>query len=641
MSDQRLQNLEAVVRAMRDEMRQIRAEVARLGGGAVPPLPGADNPLIAEGRSTAPEELSPVGNASRGSPPNSKVIAGGAHARHRSAAPPMLGLHRRNTEWELEALVGRYATMAVAVVLVVMGIGAFVTWAATRVVIGPGARVALGALAAALLAVIGQRLAARGSVAFGGTILALALAVLHVDAWAAGPVLGLVPNVVAMGVAALASAALAVLAVREHREMLFAVGVGGALLAPFVTGDRDSSLLLFLTYGWVVVASALAVGRPREWRLSSNLVLAGAVLYSLAGAGVAGAVVSDRVAVAVFAIGCAWAAFLWGGERERAGLALGYVALGMGTLLLLVTIGRAPLPLVIAAVIGTASSYVILESGKVSRAAGTAGAFVIPLGYLVGALATVAWSSPRGALLAAGWSVGAFVVARVSRDHRDWHLAAGSVSALLAIGIGLRDQPVACGIALSFASVVVVYFSRRNNAPSMLVPALLALALCLEWSQLRLMERPAFRYPPFATPESLMSAAVAAASFAAWRLIRGGERVAVVVAAILGGCALFFWGRAELAGAVRPEVATFLLILYYALFGIAAIVLGRMRDVSELRKVGLVLALYAAVKAVAQASSLTTIGFRVGSYLLVGGFLLAVAYWYRAAGPIPDERLQT
>jgi hypothetical protein len=47
-----------------------------------------------------------------------------------------------------------------------------------------------------------------------------------------------------------------------------------------------------------------------------------------------------------------------------------------------------------------------------------------------------------------------------------------------------------------------------------------------------------------------------------------------------------------------------------------------------LRHVGLGLAIFAALKAIAEASSLA-IGLRVGSYLLAGVFLLAVAYWYR------------
>jgi hypothetical protein len=48
--------------------------------------------------------------------------------------------------------------------------------------------------------------------------------------------------------------------------------------------------------------------------------------------------------------------------------------------------------------------------------------------------------------------------------------------------------------------------------------------------------------------------------------------------------------------------------------------------------VGLALAIFAALKAVAQAYELRQVGLRVGSFLLVGAFLLAVAYWYRATG---------
>jgi hypothetical protein len=88
----------------------------------------------------------------------------------------------------------------------------------------------------------------------------------------------------------------------------------------------------------------------------------------------------------------------------------------------------------------------------------------------------------------------------------------------------------------------------------------------------------------------------------------------------------------ELASAVSPDVSTFLLIFYYASCGVAAIFVGRRDSRSDLRRVGLALAIFAALKAVAQAYELAQVGLRVGSFLLVGGFLLAVAYWYRAAG---------
>jgi len=88
------------------------------------------------------------------------------------------------------------------------------------------------------------------------------------------------------------------------------------------------------------------------------------------------------------------------------------------------------------------------------------------------------------------------------------------------------------------------------------------------------------------------------------------------------------WGNTELSRAYSDDISTFLLILYYAVVGVGAIVAGRARGIRILRQVGLALAIFAALKAIAEASSLE-IGFRVGSYLLAGVFLLAVAYWYR------------
>jgi hypothetical protein len=91
---------------------------------------------------------------------------------------------------------------------------------------------------------------------------------------------------------------------------------------------------------------------------------------------------------------------------------------------------------------------------------------------------------------------------------------------------------------------------------------------------------------------------------------------------------LFLWVRQELSGAVSSEVSTFLLIAYYAIAGVGAVFVGRVRAVPPVRHVGLAVAVYAALKAVAEAWGLG-IGLRVSSYLLAGAFLLAVAYWYR------------
>jgi hypothetical protein len=96
--------------------------------------------------------------------------------------------------------------------------------------------------------------------------------------------------------------------------------------------------------------------------------------------------------------------------------------------------------------------------------------------------------------------------------------------------------------------------------------------------------------------------------------------------------AALLWGREELARAIAPDVATALLIAYFAAAGIASIFVGRAQRVAGARQAGLALAIYAAVKALSQASEFDAVGLKVASYLVVGAFLFVVAYWYRAAG---------
>jgi hypothetical protein len=156
--------------------------------------------------------------------------------------------------------------------------------------------------------------------------------------------------------------------------------------------------------------------------------------------------------------------------------------------------------------------------------------------------------------------------------------------------------------------------------------------------------RPAWSYTPFLTPASLAAAMVVAAWWGAARattaLVAACPRPAglpvrrsddTVVLRTATFVAAFLWGHQELRHAGSPALATFLLVAYYATCGVVTIGFGRMRGSAPARRTGLALAVLAALKAIVQASTITSIGLRVGSYLLAGGFLLGVAWWYRSA----------
>jgi hypothetical protein len=169
------------------------------------------------------------------------------------------------------------------------------------------------------------------------------------------------------------------------------------------------------------------------------------------------------------------------------------------------------------------------------------------------------------------------------------------------------------------------------------VPIAIGLAIVTVWTFGLLDHRPLYAYTPFLTRESFAALAMSVAWLvASWNAARvefvDGRRVGSVntqnIVRVAGAAIMFLWGNVEFARAYSADVSTFLLIGYYAVVGVAAIFIGRARAIPILRHVGLALAIFAALKAIAEASSLA-IGIRVGSYFLAGLFLLAVAYWYR------------
>ena len=554
---------------------------------------------------------------------------------------------------DLESLIGRYGTLALASLTILLGAGAFLSWAIAHGKIGPGLRVFLGALGAAAVAVVGWRVRSRGSKRFGSTLLALALALVHVDAWGAGPYLELVPSWVALGAAAAASVALAVLAWVGDEEALFSVGVGGALIAPFVTSRESGSIIALLIYGYVVLACGLFALRGRAWRTAVAVTTIGCWLYTASAAGVGPrsleAYAQDYPAI--FAVAIAWTALIitrgtWGARISRSAI----VAL-LGTIAAQ-AIDRAPATdLLILAALGTVTAYAsvfVAGRGEVIPADGSRTrqplftAAVLPLALGAVALASVHDTMTARTLVALGWTAAAAAAAYLQPAVRPTHLMVGGITSGAALLFALEDRAVESCVALAAHAVALSLLLRRERTRLLAVPIALGLAILTVWTFQQLLDRPSYQYTPFLTAPSLAALAMSAAWLVvSWNASRvqlldvGPGTLETRTAVRLAGAAVtFMWGNTELSHAYSPDVATFLLILYYAVVGVAAIFIGRHRGIRVLRHVGLGLAIFAALKAMAEASSLV-IGWRVASYFLAGLFLLAVAYWYRDRDAVP------
>jgi hypothetical protein len=186
--------------------------------------------------------------------------------------------------------------------------------------------------------------------------------------------------------------------------------------------------------------------------------------------------------------------------------------------------------------------------------------------------------------------------------------------------------------------------AAREISPLPLVTVAVALGGAALSAFDQLASRQAYAYTPFLTRSSA-SALVATLGLALGGELLGGSdgrgkswadrplRLGLVV-----GFAIL-WGRMEMADAFNRDLATFLLILYYAACGVASIIAGRYLKVGRLRALGLAMAIYAAIKAMVEAAEISGVLLRVGVYGAVGVFLLGAGYLYRVRSDQLAEEL--
>ncbi|MDQ2768530.1 MAG: DUF2339 domain-containing protein, partial [Gemmatimonadota bacterium] len=537
---------------------------------------------------------------------------------------------------DLEKLFGRYGTIAVASLAILMGVGTFLSWAIEHGHLGPSVRVALGFIGAGIVAAFGLWVRDKRDVRFGNVLLALSLAIVHVDAWAAGPHLQVLSTFTALTIAAAASAALAALALTTEERTLFAIGFAGALAAPFVTAREPGSVVMLLTYGWVVIALGLFAIRERGWRPVLWLTVIGASVYIIAAVAMPSGLVSGWLPVhapVIFAFACAAAGLLFARDSLRSKLALAFLFLAC-----VATLGysiHARSLEVSVSLVGIAASYLIARELETDERWLVMGNVIVPLGFM---FATIASATDRTiqALAAAALTVVAVVLALEDEEERNDHLFVAAVASGVAIFFYLVDFDTRCIAALALHAAVFSIVFRSTRARLLIPPIVIGLVVASGWTLFILSNRAQYAYTPFLTIPSLC----ALATVGAWALFALSvkptpeEKAPDVraLASLIGSCAIgaaFVWVRQELVDAWSRDTASFALIIYYALAGLVLIFAGRWRHVGLWRAVGLGLAFYAGYKTLVQTFTIDAIGLRVGARILVGVFLAAVAYWYR------------
>ena len=620
----RIERLETVVRSLNQQVAELRGEIAALRGGRSPDEPRAHGaPLLPGLVQPEPEP------------------AGAPAAPTARPARPARGV----AAVDLEEVVGRYGTLALATLALLAGMGAFLTWAIAHGMLGPAQRVVLGAIGAAIVATAGWRLRARGTVRFGNTLLALALALLHLDLWAAGPRLHVVPPVLALVVTAVASVALAALALRTVDEPLYCVGLGGALAAPFVASTGGGSAGMLAGYGWVVIARGLAAISTLSWRIAIVIIAAGCTVYATAAQQLlqVGAPWMERAIPTVFALACSWAALAWAMRELRCRLAVSFLIVAVAALLAARLGPGRDAAAIVLGLAGTVTAVAALQLGSASPWWKVVAAVLVPLAFLGATLEDLAYAtSARGAAVAALWVGIALAAAWRDAENRDLHFSGAAATSAAAVLLALNHAPELCVVALAVHVSLFSTLLRQRRAPAIAVPIAIVLVIVSFWASSLLAARIPYAYPPFVTAESASALATVLAWCVFSRIALSLPAMDLPVLAVAPPLSAFVWARQELIGAFSRDISVFLLVVFYALAGIGAIFYGRRRSLAPARAAGLALACYAAVKALVHAWSLSAIGLRVGACILAGAFIALVAYWYRAGrGEEGESRKRT
>ncbi|HET7186887.1 MAG TPA: DUF2339 domain-containing protein [Gemmatimonadaceae bacterium] len=545
-------------------------------------------------------------------------------------------------EEEIESLVGRYGTLLLGAFVLLMGVGVLIQFAVVHGLLTPAVRVGLGALVAAGVGAAGVYFHRRGEVRYANALLALALALTDLVAWGAGPRLHLVSTPVSFATVVAVALALAALALHDGSEFLFCAAVAGALSAPFVTFDRVTSPDAMLAFGAIVLLGGLHAVRDPRWERAFVVLVGGALAYALAATGLpVAAGWHSPFAVSLFGGACALGALLLAHEGWRSGLSRAFLAVA------LVGIPAAwdripdvrPEITWVVVIWLTAVTHAALAVRRRS-ALWTASALALPF---VSLGLAAAWTSTRegqGGVFAL-WAAFSLLAWRGEHlrgepSRGGAHLTAGLLLGSAAIALLLWPHPYLLVTALAGWGVLAALGCRGETRILPLAGVVVPLAGAALSAMDQLASRQPFAYAPFATRSSASALSVTVGLALAGLALGGSGGAparaadrAVWLGAVIGFAIL--WGRMEVAGGWTPDVAAFLLIAYYAACGLGSILAGRRFGVGRLRLAGLALAIYAAVKAIVEASDIGGLLLRVGAYGAVGVFLLAAGYVYREA----------
>lgn len=214
------------------------------------------------------------------------------------AAPPPI---EQPAPPALETRIGLNWINIIGVVTLIFGTAFFFKYAVDNNWVGPGARVALGIVAAMASLFFGDRLWKRGQKIFGQGITALGLALLYLSFWAAFAVYNLLPQPVSFLLMVVTTAASVVFAMRYESQAIAVLGMLAGYWTPGALSTGQPHPWILFNYVFLLNLGCLTLTRMRRWAALeilaclATILWYGAWLFESANAG-------DHLVATVFAL---------------------------------------------------------------------------------------------------------------------------------------------------------------------------------------------------------------------------------------------------------------------------------------------------------------------------------------------------
>jgi uncharacterized membrane protein len=179
----------------------------------------------------------------------------------------------------LEARIGLNWINIIGVVTLIFGAAFFFKYAVDNNWVGPGARVALGIVAAMVSLFFGDLMWRRGQKVFGQGITGLGLALLYLSFWAAFGMYHLLPQPVAFLLMVLTTAASVVFAMRYESQVIAVLGMLAAYWTPGALSSGEPHPWILFNYIFLLNLGGLALTRLRRWAVLEILSAIATILW--------------------------------------------------------------------------------------------------------------------------------------------------------------------------------------------------------------------------------------------------------------------------------------------------------------------------------------------------------------------------